>query len=234
MEYPITIEYDFIAGSLLPKDRHRSIMRRMGVYSGGVMHVQLTIPKYLIDVIDRFTTSRSAYITLAVEKQMRMSGLLHKRYPSLGLLYRTLVHMDLFAMRFKSTGGQNRETVRMMRAYRAFFKRFERMMKQTLDWAAGFGVLPFEPHAAVKKPYTRTRPDRRRQTDSDSKKDLGSEAHADETDKKNEIWRTDRDKFRQMWPSEYNERLRQDEQRIEDERQDPPDWKEDGDDPPEN
>ena len=233
MEYPITIEYDFIAGSLLPKDRHRSIMRRMGVYSGGVMHVQLTIPKYLIDVIDRFTTSRSAYITLAVEKQMRMSGLLHRKYPSLGLLYRTLVHMDLFAMRYKSTGGRNREAVRMMRAYRSFFKRFERMMQQTLDWAAGFGVYPFEPHVEAKSPYIRTRPDRRRQTDSDSEIDLGAEAWVDRTDEKNEMYRTDRNRFKRLFPSEYAERRRQDEQRLEDERQDPPDCKEDGDDPPE-
>ena len=99
---------------------------------------------------------------------------------------------------------------------------------------AGFETVPARERVVIPAPHKRVRLDRRRQTDSESERELGSEAYVGRADEKNEIWRTDRDKFRQMWPSEYNERLRQDEDRREEEHQDPPDWAEDGDDPPEN
>ena len=233
VEDPIEFEYGFVAGSALPDGRHKSIMRRMGKYAGGVTHVQLTIPTYLIETIDGFTSSRSAYITLAVEKQMRYSGLLGRKFPSLGLLYRALVHMDLYVMRFKSEGGRTLETDRMMRAYRSYFKRFERMMLRRIEDIARVRRSWLGVRVEIKEPYIRTRPDRRRQTDSDSEADLGAEAFADKPEDKNEMYRTDRDRFKRLFPVEYAERRRQDEERLEDDRQDPAGWEEDGDDPPE-
>ena len=231
-----TMEYTFVAGATLPKGRHKSIMRRIGKHSGGVTHVTLTIPTYLVDTIDAFTSSRSAYITLAVEKHMRYAGLLNYKWPSLTRLYYHLVHMDLWAMqlRIKGRPDWSIDNDKTIKSYRAYFKRYERQMQELVDHLVGlrssFGGLRKE----IREPYVRTRPDMVRKTDSESTSDLGAEAHVDRTDEKNEIWRTDRDKFRQMWPSEYNERLRQDEDRKEQERQDVPNWKEDGDDPPEN
>ena len=66
-----------------------------------------------------------------------------------------------------------------------------------------------KPRLVLRPPYQRLRPDRRRQTDSDSEADLGAEAYVDRTDEKNEIYRTDRDKFRRLWPAEYAERRAQ-------------------------
>ena len=230
-----TMEYTFIAGAVLPEGRHKSIMRRIGKHSGGVTHVTLTIPTYLIDTIDSFTSSRSAYITLAVEKHMRYAGLLNNKWPSLSRLYYHLVHMDLWVMQLQARGsnGWAVDKDKMVKAYHAYFKRFERHMKDMVDDLVHHRHFFVKLRKEIREPYIRTRPDMVRRTDSQSTSDMGSEAHIDKTDQKNEIWRTDRDKFRQMWPSEYNERLRQDEQRLEDERQDPPDCKEDGDDPPE-
>ena len=109
-----------------------------------------------------------------------------------------------------------------------------RVIRRRMKETAGFETVPARPRVVIPKPYLRSRPDRRSQTDGDSIADLGAEAYVDRTDEKNEMYRTDRDRFRQLWPAEYSERRRQDEQRLEDEHQDPPDWKEDGDDPPEN
>ena len=234
MEKPLEFgEYTFIAGAALPDGRHKSIMRRMGKYAGGVTHVSLTIPTYLVDTIDCFTSSRSAYITLAVEKNLRYAGLLNNKWPSLGALYYHLVHMDLWVMQLKARRCWNIESDKVVKSYRQYCKRFERAMLRRVEEIAGLRRSWIGLRKEIKEPYVRTRPDLRRQTDSDSEIDLGAEAWVDRTDEKNEMYRTDRDRFKQLFPSEYAERRRQDEQRLEDERQDPPDWKEDGDDPPE-
>ena len=230
-----TMEYTFVAGAILPEGRHKSIMRRIGKHSGGVTHVTLTIPTYLIDTIDSFTSSRSAYITLAVEKHMRYAGLLNNKWPSLSRLYYHLVHMDLWVQQLQARGraGWSIDKDKVVKSYRAYFKRFERYMEERVNDLAGLRTSFGGMRKEIREPYIRTRPDMVRRTDSESESDLGAEAYVDKTDEKNEIYRTDRDKFRQLWPAEYAERRRQDEQRLEDERQDPPDWKEDGDDPPE-
>ena len=230
-----TMEYTFIAGAVLPEGRHKSIMRRIGKHSGGVTHVTLTIPTYLIDTIDSFTSSRSAYITLAVEKHMRYAGLLNNKWPSLTRLYYYLVHMDLWVMQLQAR-GRNSWAVdkdKMVKAYRAYFKRFERHMQNRVNELVFFRHFGSSLRKEIREPYIRTRPDMVRRTDSESESDLGAEAWVDRTDEKNEMYRTDPDRFKGLWPVEFAERKRQDGQQFEDDRQDPPDWKEDGDDPPE-
>ena len=228
-----TMEYTFVAGSILPEGSHKSIMRRIGKYSGGVTHVTLTIPTYLVDTIDSFTSSRSAYITLAVEKHMRYAGLLNYKRPSLTRLYYHLVHMDLWAMQLRAKGrpGWSIEKDKVIKSYRAYFKRFERHMQEMVDELVGRRSAFRGLRKEIREPYIRTRPDMVHKTDSESKQDLGVEYYADRTEEKNEMYRTDPDKFKSIWPDEYAERKRQDGQQDEDDRQDPTSQQEDGDDP---
>ena len=228
-----TMEYTFVAGSTLPVGRHKSIMRRIGKYSGGVTHVTLTIPTYLVDTIDLFTSSRSAYITLAVEKHMRYAGLLNYKWPSLTRLYYYLVHMDLWAMQLRSKGRPDWsiEKDKTIKSYRAYFKRFGRHMQEMVAEVANLRLAYGKMRKEIREPFIRSRPDMVRKTDSESIQDMGAEYYADKPEKKNEMYRMNPDKFKSIWPDEFIERKRQDGQQAEDDRQDPTPEQEDGDDP---
>ena len=225
-------EFDEIADTPLTSERSKYIMRRLGKYTGGVSHIQVTIPTYILEQIDVWSSSRSFFITLVVERYLRRTEKLDGKYPSLGDLYYWLVCYDDFAARVKQQ-GRTAESERERRAYIACFKRYLRAIGSRLNELGAVGHPAPKPRVKIQDPYIRERGDRRRMADPDSVLDLGAEAYVDRTDEKNEMYRTDRDRFRQLWPAEYAERRRQDEQRLEDERQDPPDWQEDGDDPPE-
>ena len=226
------VEFDEIADTTLANDKAKYILRRMGKYTGGVSHIQVTIPTYLLEQIDVWSNSRSFFITLVVERYLRRTEKLDGKYPSLAELYYWLVCYDDFAAKVKRE-GRSAQSDRERRAFLACFKRYLRAIGNRLNELGGVGYTKPKPRVKIQDPYIRERRDRRRLEDSDSISDLGAEAFVDRTDEKNEIWRTDRDRFRQMWPSEYIERLRQDEDRREEERQDPEAWREDGDDPPE-
>ena len=228
------ISWERIVGFNMRSDKSKYIMRRLGKYSGGVTHVNLTIPTYLLNHVEARSSSKSLLVTLIVEEYFRRYDILDSKFPNLSSLYFYLLEMDGFAERVKKTGGRDLKTDRGMRAYRAYLNKFKRVVQRRINEMAGFETAPKRLRVVIPAPHIRTRPDRRRQTDSESEQELGAEAYADRTDEKNEMYRTDRDRFRQLWPDEYAERRRQDEQRLEDERQDPPDWKEDGGDPPEN
>ena len=228
------ISWQHIIGFDMQSDKSKYMMRRLGKYTGGVTHVNLTIPTYLLNHVEAWSSSKSLLITLIIEEHFRNSEVLDSKFPNLSSLYLYLLRMDRLAEKVKKTGGRNIKTDRRMRAYRAYIRKFARVVQRRIDEMAGFETAPARLRTVIPVPHLRLRPDRRRQTDSESEQELGAEAYIDRTDEKNEMYRTDRDRFRQLWPDEYSERRRQDEQRLEDERQDPPDWKEDGDDPPEN
>ena len=67
--------------------------------------------------------------------------------------------------------------------------------------------------------------------DGDIKELLGAEYYNERPDEKNEMFRTDPDRFKSLWPAEYIERKRQDGQQVEDDRQDPTPEQEDGEEP---
>ena len=227
-------ESDFLVDFDLDKDNSKYMLRRLCKYAGGSTHVTLTLPTYLVEHINLWSASKSLLITFIIEDYLYREKIMAGNHPSLPALYKYMLAMDRFAQKVKREGGRTKETDRVMRAYKSYIRRFMRVLKRRVKEISGIETVAAKSRLVVPEPRVRLRPDRRRQTDSESEQELGAEAYADRTDEKNEMYRTDRDRFRQLWPDEYSERRRQDEQRLEDERQDPPDWKEDGDDPPEN
>ena len=180
-------------------DKSKYMMRRLGKYAGGVTHINLTIPTYLLNHVEAWSSSKSLLITLILEGYLREADVLDDKFPNLARVYGCLVYMDRFAVKTKMAGGHNLETDRTMRAYRAYLRKFTRMVQRRVDEMAGFETAPARLRAMVPEPHVRKRPDRRRQTDSESQQELGAEAYIDRTDEKNEMYRTDRDRFRQLW-----------------------------------
>ena len=208
-------------------------LRKLCKYTGGSTHLTITLPTYLVKHLEIWTESKSLFLAFIIEDYLIREEVMCSGIPSLPVLYKYMLAMDRFAQKVKREGGRTKETDRVMRAYKAYIRRFMRVLKRRMNEISGIETVAAKPRVVIPGPYLRSRPDRRRQTDSESEQELGAEAYVDRTDEKNEMYRTDRARFKRLWPDEYSERRRQDEQRLEDERQDPPDWKEDGDDPPE-
>ena len=231
MEEPFdTMEYTFVAGSTLPAGRHKSIMRRIGKYSGGVTHVTLTIPTYLIDTIDLFTSSRSAYITLAVEKHMRYAGLLNHKWPSLTRLYYYLVHMDLWAMQLRSKGRPDWsiEKDKTIKSYRAYFKRFGRHMQEMVAEVANLRLAYGKLRKEIREPFIRSRPDMVRKPDSESARELGKENESymeflrEHPEAKRELYHESPEIFKSLFPDDFEEWEMESDSKYENERDDPP------------
>ena len=214
-------------------DRARYDMRRLGRITGGVTRINLTIPTYLLVNIDAWSASRSLFVTLMVEDYMSRNEILPPGCPRLNVLYKFMKAMDRFAKKVKLAGGRNRETDRTMRAYQTYMRRFTRAIRRQMKEMLGVAAAAKKLRSVIPVPKLRLRPDLQSRTDAESIQDLGAEYYADRTDEKNEMYRTDPDKFKSIWPTEFYERKRQDGQQAEDDRQDPTPQEEDGDDPPE-
>ena len=214
-------------------DRARYDMRRLGRITGGVTRINLTIPTYLLVNIDAWSASRSLFVAFMVEDYMARNEILPPGCPRLNVLYKFMKAMDRFAKRVKLAGGRNLETDRTMRAYQTYMRRFTRAIRRQMNEMLGVATAAKKLRAVIPVPKLRLRPDLRRRTDAESIQDLGSEYYADRTDEKNEMYRTDPDKFKSIWPVEFRARKMEDGQQAEDDRQDPTPQQEDGDDPPE-
>ena len=214
-------------------DRAKYDMRKLGRLAGGVTRINLTIPTYLLVNIDAWSASRSLFVTFMVEDYLSRNEILPPGCPRLNVLYKFMKAMDRFAQKVKDAGGRNLETDRTMRAYQTYMRRFTRAIRRQMKEMLGVATAAKKVRKVIPKPHIRTRLDRRRLTDAESKQELGAEYYADREDEKNELFRTDPDKFKRFWPDEFIERKRQDGQQAEDDRQDPTPQQEDGDDPPE-
>ena len=69
----------------LLSDKSKYMMRRLGKYSGGVTHVNLTIPTYLLNHVEAWSSSKSLLITLVLEEYLRSCNVLDDKFPSLGV-----------------------------------------------------------------------------------------------------------------------------------------------------
>ena len=214
-------------------DRAKYDMRKLGRITGGVTRINLTIPTYLLVNIDAWSASRSLFVTFMVEDYLARNEILPPKCPRLNILYRYMKATDRFAKKVKLAGGRNLETDRTMRAYRTYMRRFTRAIRRQMKEMLGVATAAKKIRAVIPAPKQRLRPDLVRRTDAESKQDMGAEYYIDKEDEKNEMYRTNPDKFKSIWPDEFIERKRQDGQQAEDDRQDPTPQEEDGDDPPE-
>ena len=101
------ISWERIVGFNMRSDKSKYIMRRLGKYSGGVTHVNLTIPTYLLNHVEARSSSKSLLVTLIVEEYFRRYDILDSKFPNLSSLYFYLLEMDGFAERVKKTGGRD-------------------------------------------------------------------------------------------------------------------------------
>ena len=205
------ISWERIVGFNMRLDKSKYIMRRLGKYSGGVTHVNLTIPTYLLNHVEARSSSKSLLVTLIVEEYFRRYDILDSKFPNLSSLYFYLLEMDGFAERVKKTGGRDLKTDRSMRAYRAYLNKFKRVVQRRIDEMAGFETAPARLRVVIPKPHIRTRPDRRRQTDSDTELELGRESDTlmerlrEDPDAKRELFQQDPQKFKQLFPDDYDD-----------------------------
>ena len=135
--------------------------------------------------------------------------------------------MDRFAEKVKKAGGRNLKTDRSMRAYRAYIRKFTRIVQRRVDEMAGFETVPARLRVVVPKPHIRTRPDRRRQTDSDTELELGRESDTimerlrEDTEAKKELFHNDPQRFKQLFPDDYDDWYKGSDAEHEEEEEEP-------------
>ena len=127
----LVIDFD-----LLKEDSKYKLLK-LCKHAGGSTHVTLTLPTYLVQYADMFSSSRSLLITLVLEDYFRREEVLSPKYPSLQTLLKYLLAMDRFAQKVKRTGGSTNETNRTLRAYQAYMRRFTRVIKRRMRETMG-------------------------------------------------------------------------------------------------
>ena len=203
--------WDHVTDFDMLSDKSKYMMRRLGKYAGGVTHVNLTIPTYLLDHVEAWSSSRSLLITLIIEEYFRDSEVLDDKFPNLASLYKCLVAMDRLAVLVKNGGGPSFKTDQVMRAYRAYIRKFARVVQRRIDEMAGFETAPARLRVVIPNPHIRKRPDRRRQTDSDTEFELGRESDTtmerlrEDLDAKRELFQQDPQRFKQLFPDDYDD-----------------------------
>ena len=203
--------WEYVTDFDMLSDKSKYMMRRLGKYTEGVTHVNLTIPTYLLNHVEAWSSSKSLLVTLIVEEYCRRYEILDSKFPNLSSLYLHLVRMDRFAEKVKKTGGRNHETDRVMRAYRAYIRKFARVVQRGIDEMAGFETAPARLRVVIPVPHPRLRPDRRRQTDSDTERELGRESDTtmerlrEDIDAKRELFQQDPQRFKQLFPDDYDD-----------------------------
>ncbi len=114
-----------------------------------------------------------------------------------------------------------------MRAYRTYLRKVLRVIKRRTEEMAGFETVPARQRVKVGDPYIRTRPDRRRQTDSDSFRELGKENESymeylrENPEAKQELLHEDPQRFKELFPDDYDEWYAESDSRFEEEGDDP-------------
>ena len=203
------ISWQRIIGFDMQSDKSKYMMRRLGKYTGGVTHVNLTIPTYLLNHVEAWSSSRSLLITLIIEEHFRNSEVLDSKFPNLSSLYLYLLRMDRLAEKVKKTGGRSLKTDQVMRAYRAYIRKFARVVQRRIDEMAGFETAPARLRTVIPVPHLRLRPDRRRQTDSDTERELGKESDTlmerlrEDPDAKRDLFQQDPLRFKALFPDDY-------------------------------
>ena len=209
-------------------DRAKYDMRRLGRIAGGVTRINLTIPTYLLAHIDAWSASRSLFVTFMVEDYLVRNEILPPKIPRLNVLYKYMKAMDRFAQKVKLAGGRNLETDRTMRAYKSYMRKFTRAIRRQMKEMLGIATVAKKVRAVIPVPRPRLRPDRMRQTDSESAQELGKENESymeylrDNPEAKQELLHEDPERFKELFPDDYDEWYAESDSRFEDERDDPP------------
>ena len=115
---------EFLINFDLQDDNSKYMLRKLCKYAGGSRHVTLTLPAYLVHHIETWSKSKSLLIAFIIEDYLIRDELLMRDYPSLQVLYKYMLAMDRFAKKVKQDGGRTKETDRVMRAYKAYIRRF--------------------------------------------------------------------------------------------------------------
>ena len=225
--------WEFLSTFNLKSKKNKYMMRRLGKYSGGVTHVTLTMPTYLVRHIEAWSSSKSLMITLIVEAYFRTVRQLDDGHPDLVRLLANLLAMDTYVELIKKENLEGIEVDRRIRSFRTYLRKVLRKNNRHIDKMCGFEVGSAMVRDNVREPHVVKRDDRRRKTSGESAAELGKEGYPDDEDKK-ELYRTNRSLFKEIFPELYAEWRAQDENKAEDDRQDPTAAEEDGDDPPED
>ena len=227
------VDFSYLIYAGMDKAHAKYDMRKLGRLAGGVTRINVTIPSYLLLYLDCWTGSRSLFITFMIEDYMSRNEILPAKYPRLTVLYKFMKLMDKYAQKVKDAGGRNLETDRMMRAYRSYMHKFARAVRREMKKVMGIATVAKKAREVIPEPRIRTRPDLRRKQDAISKQEMGPEGYP-ETEDKRELYRTNKNLFKQIFPDLYTEWQAQDENKAEDDKQDPTDVEEDGADKPED
>ena len=226
--------WEYISLLDLQSKNSKYMMRRLGKYSGGVTHVNLTLPTYLVKHVEAWSSSKSLLITMIIEAYFRRVEQLDDGYPNLARLLANLLAMDQYVKKVKKEGHKGIDTDRALRAYRTYLRKILRKYKRRIEQMSGFEVGAARARSGIRDPHIVKRDDRRRRRqDAISKQEMGPEGYPEIEDKQ-ELYRINKDLFKQIFPDLYTEWQAQDENKAEDNRQDPTDVEEDGADKPED
>ena len=203
-------------------------MRELSKCAGGVEHVPLTIPKYLLKYVELMAHSTSVFVTMLIERFFRKEKMLDAKAPPLGQLLSVMrAYRKILGKRGDRNAGYRRLKVRQV-----YFKRWRRVLEVRMARLTGVktGGAKLPPRVVVRMPYTRTRQER---TDSESERELGKEAFADEPEKLFEMYRQDPKGFSVTHPDQYKTFRKNDpDAMLEDRVDDPESYNEEkGDDP---